>query len=158
MDAPTATLLAALAAAVASLLTLFVKGRTEWRAELRATNRKKLEDHVDNLGDAIHKILACSVLRVRDQNTDNRNYWDNRIREARKTLRQLRPRVRYQLWGLDDGLKALICLPGWINAQQSKQVSSLLEAGTRLRSSLDEAIRRCYQQGRTPTPLERRKR
>jgi hypothetical protein len=155
MDAPTATLLAALAAAIASLLTLLLKTRTEWRAELRATNRKKLESLVDDIGDAMHKLVACCILKVRDQDTDNRNYWNDRIDDARKTLRRLRPRVRYQLWGLDEGLKALICLPDWTRTRQPHELSTLLDAASRLRNSLDEAIRRCYQRGRTPSLLER---
>jgi len=155
MDAPTATLVAALVAAAASLLTLLLKSRTEWRAELRATNRKKLESLVDDLGDAMHKLVACCVLKVRDRSVENRIYWDDRIGEARKTLRRLRPRVRYQLWGLDEGLKAIICLPDWVNNDETEGVSLLLNAATALRISLDKAIRRCYQQGRTPSLFER---
>src|SRR5215467_12213045 len=155
MDGPTATLIAASAAAGASLLTLLMKTRSEWRAELRATNRKKLEALVDDVGDAMYKLVACCVLKVRDQDTDNSDYWNGRIGEARKTLRQLRPRLRYQLWGLDDGLKALICLADWIQGKESQKLSTLLKAASELRSALDESIRRCYQQGRTPGFVER---
>lgn len=155
MDASTVTLVAALIAAAASILSLLLRSRSELRAELREINRKKLESLVDDLGDAMHKLVACSTLRVRDKEDANIGYWDSKIHEARTSLRKIRPRVRYQLWGLDEGLKALIVLPDWLNPKPATDLSQLLGAAHRLRETLDQSIRLCYRQGRTPTLLDR---
>ena len=155
MDAPTATLVAALTAAIASIASLVLRSRSELRAELRETNRKKLESLVDDLGDAMHKLVACSTLRARDRDQANAQYWDSKIVEARTTLRKIRPRVRYQLWGLDEGLKALIALPDWLTSKTATDTSQLLSAAHGLRASLDQSIRLCYRHGRTPTILDR---
>ena len=138
MDASTVTLVAALIAAAASILSLLLRSRSELRAELREINRKKLESLVDDLGDAMHKLVACSTLRVRDKEDANIGYWDSKIHEARTSLRKIRPRVRYQLWGLDEGLKALIVLPDWLNPKPATDLSQLLGAAHRRQHALCE--------------------
>jgi len=155
MNATTATLVAASIAATASILTLILRVGSEWRTELRKVNRSRLEPHVADLGDAIHKIVATSVLSVRDERTANVEYWRKLKADARRTLRQLRRTLRYPLWGLDDGIKALICLPDWVTPDDSADYDAVLLAATKLRASLDNSIRRCYRDGRPPTLFER---
>jgi hypothetical protein len=132
LDATSATLIAALVAALASTLGLALRIRADSRAELRRAYRGRLEPILEEIGDALHKIVACSVLAVRDKETENRRYFDSKKREAREVLRRLRPRVRYQLWGLDDGFKTLIALPDCVSASNrtGKGSRSLAQPGT----------------------------
>ncbi|MCP4264057.1 MAG: hypothetical protein GY777_00520 [Candidatus Brocadiaceae bacterium] len=125
---------------------------SDWHSELRETNRRKLEPLVTDLGDALYKVVATNVLSVRDQRTKNVEYWRQLKADARKKLRQLRPKLRYPLWGLDDGIKALICLSDWIDSTGN---DSILQAATKLRATLDNSIRRCYRFGRPPSLFER---
>ena len=94
MDATTATLVAASITAIASILTLILRVGSEWRTELRKINRSRLEPHVADPGDALYKIVATSVLSVKDQRTANVEYWRKLKADARKTLRQLRRTLR----------------------------------------------------------------
>ena len=153
MDATSATLIAALVAALASTLGLALRIRADSRAELRRANRDRLEPILEEIGDALHKIVACSVLAVRDAGTENRRYFDLKKREARDVLRRLRPRVRYQLWGLDDGLKTLMALPDWVDARGVKDHDQLLIHASALRLAIDQAIRKAYRNGGPPSAL-----
>ncbi len=154
-DRGLATLLAALAAALASILTLVLRARSDRIAELRAANRDRLEPLLERLGNALYKIVACSVLAVRDSDTSNRAYYDEKKAEAQRELRALRGQVRYQLWGLDAGFKTLLQLPDWVNSKSIPDYDELLAAASDLRLRLDQSIQRCYRDGRPPSFLDR---
>jgi hypothetical protein len=94
MDTASATLLAALVGAVASLVTLWLTIRHRGKRAFRAAQESKLDSVVDELGDAIYQTVACSVLALRDRDARNRPYWTERVRESRSTLRRLRPKLR----------------------------------------------------------------
>jgi hypothetical protein len=120
IDAPLATLVAVIIAALASILTLVLRIVGDRSAESRATYRKHLEPLIEDLGNSLHMIVACSVLSVRDRDSKNCEYWEKKKAEARTILRRIRPRIRYQLWGLDEGIKALMCLPDWVIVKNDK--------------------------------------
>lgn len=155
MDSAKATLIASVLAATASLVTLMLRAIADRHAEARSTFRQSLGPAIEELGNALHMTVACSVLSVRDRDTANRSYWDDKKAEARKMLRKLRPRLRYQLWGLDDGIKAMICLADWTGGTNQLEYTRLLNAATKLRKALDASVRRCYLKGRPPSLPER---
>jgi hypothetical protein len=155
IDGPGATLTAAVVAAVASILTLGVRLGADARAEMRQANRSRLVPLLADIGDSLHKLVACSVLAVRDTDTSNRSYYDGKKREARDSLRKLRAQLRYQLWGLDDGFKTLIALPDWIDARGIADYDRLLKSASELRLALDLAILSAYRTGMPPSLFSR---
>jgi len=155
VETTTATLIAAAIAAAASIITLVLRLSSDRSAEARRAYREGLGPVIQELGNALHMTVACSVLSIRDQETSNRDYWESRKAHARAALRKLRPQLRYQLWGMDDGLKAMICLPDWVTTNNERDYDHLLNAATDLRRALDESIRRCYHGGRPPSLVER---
>jgi hypothetical protein len=150
--------LAAGIAAGASVLNLVLRAHSERRAELRETNRKALEPFAVELGGALHSIVACSYLIVhRRDDSRQQPKWRARAEKARETLRAVRPKVRYQLWGLDEGIQILTRIPDWVvrNHGNLERVVSVLEGASDLVVSLDGSIQRCYRYGRPPSVIER---
>lgn len=154
MDQPTATLIAATIAAVASFISLIHKEGSERSAEHREIVRERLRPLIEELGDSIHKIVACWVMAIKDDDRNNLAYWETKQDEAKQSLRSIRYRTRYQLWGLDDGLKALLSLPE-VHFEDRASLEHLIVPITKLRIALDVSIRNCYQHGRMPSLFER---
>lgn len=157
VDKETATLIAAATAAVASLLGLFLRSRHERLTELRVAHRKALEPLVEGLGDALHEIVAASNILLKPMSDKQRPRWLARSQRAQATLRQLRPRLRYPLWGLDLGLRSLIRLPDWVSRRGATPANTekLIRSATYLREAIDYAVRNCYRYGRQPNLVER---
>lgn len=155
LSAPLATLLAATIAAVASILVLFLRLRSGESAEARAAYRDELRPYVQEIGDALYMLVACATLYARDHATNNRDHWNRQLDTAAGKLRAARFRVRYQLWGLDEGLRTMVFLSFWIRQAEADERAQLIEAATRLRQRLDRVIMRCFLRGRPPTLSER---
>lgn len=153
------TVFAATIAAIASLATLALNLRAQLRAELRVAQRKFLEPHVLTLGEALHNLLASSYVLLDARSDESRAKWLERAQTEQARIKELIPKLRYPLWGLDSGLRALTRLPDWVYHRRgdSAQSAELLAAADALRLALDESIQGCYAAGRRPTWLERRR-
>ena len=160
MDQGTVTLIAAAIAAFASVLTLALRATSKRKAELREINRQALEPFVVELGESIHNLVACSFMIFRYQG-DSRQQpkWRARAEAAREVLLSVRPKVRYQLWGLDTGLRVLIRLPDWIVRKHADmdKTTAVLDAAGELCEALDLSIQKCYRFGRPPNAIERKR-
>jgi hypothetical protein len=160
ITAPEATLIAATAAAIASISSLVVNIYFQGQAERRISYRKSLEAFLPELAKALYTTMASSnVLAKIPSDTSKYVNWRKRAGEARKSLHELRYQVRYQLWGLDDGLRTLTRIPNWIEHARGRDelVSALLIEATGLRELIDEVIRKAYAKGSPPNWWQRRK-
>ena len=153
MTEQTATLIAAGIAAGASVITLVLQFIEQRSAEMRAAYRTGLHEHLSPLGEAIHQTLACSTILLKANKSEEAyRKWRDRGREAQTKLKGLRIRVRYQLWGLDEGLNTLTRIPDWTDhaRKDPKRADQLLWCAKRLGEMLDRGIRAAYYSGTTP--------
>lgn len=157
ISAPIATLLASSIAAIASVVVLVMRLRSGESAEARAAYRDELRPYVQEMGDALYMLVACATLYARDHATKNRDHWNRQLDAAAHKLRGIRFRVRYQLWGLDEGLRSMVFLSFWIRQAEAgeEERKLLVAAATRLRKRLDRTVMRCFLQGRPPNLRER---
>jgi hypothetical protein len=150
------TLVAALIAAVCSIASV---GITSWQnrsLNSRNAHRELLASILPDLGQALHQCMACSsIIADRMVTGQEQKGWQARASEAKTKLKELRWRVRYPLWGLDEHIRTIALVPDWVNQLQhdpSKAVKLATSADC-LAKSLDEAIRRSYSNGQPPTWL-----
>jgi hypothetical protein len=147
------TLVAAVVAALASVLRLVL----DRLAEGRASNRALVQPLILEMGEAIDGIVAASTaLATTETPRTFRSYYTKAFHEREK-LKVLRPRLRYVLWGFDEGLLVLERLPVWCARARSDRDRSarLLIHASALRQVIDVAAVRCYRSGRQPSALER---
>ena len=129
ISAPIATLVASSIAAIASVVVLVMRLRSGESAEARAAYRDELRPYVQEMGDALYMLVACATLYARDHATKNRDHWNRQLDAAAHKLRGIRFRVRYQLWGLDEGLRSMVFLSFWIRqAEAGEEERKLLVA------------------------------
>lgn len=153
MTAQEATLIAAIIAAVASVAKLFFDRFSENRSSFRAL----LQPLVAELGEALYGIVATCTVATKAQSDRRFSTWYSKSLREKEKLKALRPKLRYPLWGIDEGLRVLIRLPDWLqHARKDKARAGLLvRRATRLRSLMDAVALRCYRNGRLPDAMER---
>jgi hypothetical protein len=151
------TLIAALIAAIVSIISLFVHLIAQHSAELRKAHRETLESFMHDLGESLYSTIATSDILLKAQSPPSIINWRKRADDAKTRLKELRAKLRYPLWGLDKALKTISRLPDWIeHARQSpNHARNILRAGVSLGRSLDSTIRKCYMYGRPPRLHER---
>lgn len=153
----TTTLVAAVIAAAASMLGVLVTGLSIYfdrRTTKEDRHRELLSPYVVDLGDVLHQIVACSQVVVnRAKAGEPTEKWERLAGEACAKLKVLRLRVKYPLWGLDEGLSELTRLASYVSHQRDHADlrQPLLDAANALRTRLDDAIRGSFVQGRAPS-------
>ncbi len=153
MTAQEATLIAAVIAAVASVSKLFFDRFSENRSSFRAL----LQPLVADLGESLHGVVATCYVMARSNSDEQHANWHDKAKRERDKLKALRPKLRYPLWGIDDGLRVLLRLPEWTaHARgQPQRLDLLIVRATRLRETIDAVALRCYRNGRLPNFFER---
>src|SRR5947209_474329 len=103
------------------------------------------------------KTVATSNMLMSNQGEEAVRNWRTRAAHAQENLKALRSKVRYPLWGLDEGIRTLSRLPDWIDHLRQYPVSrtEVFESSAALAESLDRIIRRAYSRGRPPTLIDR---
>jgi len=152
---PLATLGAALVAAGAALLTLFVTGRSARHAEMRVSQREVIQPYLQPLSAAVHECIALSFT-VRRTSVKNKpaEGWISKAREASETMKTLRTELRYVLPGLDNGLRVLSLLPHWaihVRDLESDRPERMLEAAGKLVAAIDDCVLRVSTKGLQPS-------
>lgn len=68
-------------------------------------------------------------------------------------LKQLRWKIRYPLWGIDEGLKTIGRLHDWsLHFKKTpEEAKKLLDQGDMLRKAIDKVIKSSYINGRPPS-------
>jgi hypothetical protein len=157
MATTTITIIVSLIAAITSLLSLVININSSKRREIREGNRKTIEPLIEELGKQIYGVIAAIALLYKDDSVKNQKYWNSQVLAAQRKLRELRPKLRYPLWGLDDAIKTLILLPGLAKLAEKKDLHTVIVLATYLRKAMDNVIRKCFKYGRTPNYIERKK-
>lgn len=150
------TLLAAVIAAVVSLMTLLLNILTARSAELRKVHRDVLTTHIHDLGDCLHQTVATSNILLKNKTDESIANWRDKAAAAKSKLKALRIKLRYPLWGLDSAFKTISLLPDWIDHVRlyPEHSAIVLDKGNALGQLLDRTVRRCYMRGRSPNWLE----
>jgi len=158
VDQGLATLIAASIAAFAALLTLVIQLSSQRYAELRVAHRQSLVPYTAELGEALHSVIATSRVLLKTKSEVAYNKWRAYGRKAQAELKELRPKLRYPLWGADFGIKVLTRLPDWTDHLRGEpgRADRLLERANNLRIWIDRAVRRGYLDGRPPSWLQKR--
>lgn len=148
-----ATLIAAVIAAAASLAGLAFNIRAQSRSEICKANRSLLGPHLNGIARALHEVLASSTILTKARTDESRANWRARAVNAQSTIKEIRSELRYPLWGIHEGLRVLSRLPNWLEHTQdsSSGANDIWAAGNKLRGALDLAIRDAYRFGRPPS-------
>ena len=152
IDRGLATLIAAALAAVISILTFILTLFFNRKGEIRAARRKTLEEFIYDLSDSVHQLIAISNILLKNKTTESRSNWSEKAEQAKNKLKELRPKIRCALWGLDKPIKVLTRLPDYTQyTLESVETSkSVVKRGSKLGDVLDNCIRKCYLNGRSP--------
>ncbi len=153
LTAVEATLYGAILVAALSVAKLLYDRLHEGRAEFRALLRPYLLEYAE----AIYGVLACCAVLAKTANPEQRGHWVEKSRKEAEKLALLRPKLRYALWGLDEGFRVLIRLPGWTchAVSDSRRAAELIDKATRLRITMDRVALRCFRSGRPPGWISR---
>lgn len=153
----TATLLAAIIAAVASIVVFLFQVLSSYDAESRGAHRQIIEPYLADIGESLHSILATSEIMMKAKTDVSYNEWKRKAHVSQDTLKGIRGKVRYPLWGIDEGIRVMIRVPNWITHFKTRVPGSrkMLDTADALRITLDDVIRNSYSRGRPPTVLDR---
>ena len=147
------TLFAASIAAVASMASLGIGLAEKRRTELREAQRAALEAHVVALGESMYAVIAASQRMASSVEDSRFRKHKERATQSALDLDRVRRQVRYSLWGINDQLHDLVLLPRWIEFMRGNRAATdeLIARATELRAIVDEVIRVCYLEGRSPS-------
>lgn len=158
LDAPTATLVAATFAGGVAFLNVLLTVWNTRRAEDRSQYRLLLQPHVVELCEAMYEIGACA--KVAGQNHDvgkasSAENWLKKASIATNRLKKARLSVRFAMPSLSEGLRVMTRVGNWVAHRKREVVvrDELLESATKLRESLEDAIRTAYLSGKPPGRL-----
>lgn len=157
MTTQEATLIAAAIAAFASVVTLAMNLRAQKTSEMRVSYRASLEPYIHELGAALHEIMATSnIYLFRAKSDESRANWRTKHENARDSIKELRLKVRYQLWGIDGGLNTISKVGDHSThlLDDDKRARELIENASKLRELLDLVIMRSFKRGAPPTIIE----
>lgn len=157
IDRELATLVAAYIAAIVSVMTFFLTLLFNRRTEIRAARRKTLESFIFEISDSVHQLIAISNIFLKNKTITSRENWNEKAEKAKNDLKTLRPKIRYALWGLDKPIKVLTRLPDYTQyTLESLEVAKqIVLKGSNLGDYLDNCIRKCYLNGRSPRFYEK---
>lgn len=152
MTAPEATLIAAIIAASATVITLMFTLINKRGEEYRTAHRDVIAEDLKAIGKCVHEVLALSNIQLK---TIAGTQHPDRYRaaaDAAKRLKEKRLDVRYTLWGIDDALRTLARLPDWIgHAKPSPETAQLLFSQAKdMGEQIDLAVRIAYVEGKPP--------
>lgn len=155
MSKETATLVAAIIAASASIIGVLLAAFQKRREEVRAATRQAVAENLNELGRLIHETIALSTLQSKYTSDANHKLKYASARAAAAKLKSKRLDVRYSLWGIDAGLRELTRLPDWIGHAKNDEdaMANILLAARDLGDVLDAAIRSVYLNGALPSML-----
>jgi hypothetical protein len=89
IDRGTATLIAAIIAAISSLIVLFSKRG----AEIRTARRKSLEKYISDLSSSIHQLIATSNILLKAKTSESQTNWKVKAESAKDQLKKIRPEL-----------------------------------------------------------------
>lgn len=149
-----AILVAAGIAAIASVGGLFINAWAAFVTERRSAYRFSLQESFLELGQVLYEVMALSS-KMRKSNSDEAfAAAREQAEEVAKQADELRRKLMYALWGIEDGVKQIVWVPTCMallkNHRKGERAKGVLEKGTSLRMSLDKAVRHAYLSGKPP--------
>ena len=158
----------AFAAALVALLGNCLVSAFKSGQDYKMAYRSRLAEFDAIIGGAMYQLLACcsmyglklsqdkELLTGEKQKSDfvkSLNKWREKADEQRKALEDCRHKARYVLYGLDEGLRTLTRMPGWLchYSAAPDKINALKESADKLRKELDAAILYSYMKGRPPS-------
>lgn len=161
MDAAVAAAtVSACVAAGALLLTTVANVVGGGKNEARSAHRELLGAYLAQLGRDIKGVVAAStVYQERVLAGKSLEGWRSRAIMHGNSLNDLRADVRYLLYGLDDGLRDLSRVAGWIQHfnDMPEKAQVVLASADLLRGTLDSTIARSYRRGEPPSSRDQRR-
>ena len=85
IDRGLATLIAAIIAAISSLIVLFLKKNEE----IRSANRKSLENYIKDLSGSIHQLIATSNILLKAKTEESQDNWKEKAEKAKETIKKI---------------------------------------------------------------------
>lgn len=166
-----ATIIASAIAFTASIISLYTHFIFSKKGEIRAANRKILDKYIIVLSTSIYQIKAASTILIENKKPhrpENQKTWLANLEVACLTLRAVRVKCRFPLWGLDEELNSL----SKMNVYMTNLLLKLQEASAKnsnedikiiddmakalknsvigLGDAIDGCINDCYRKGRLP--------
>ena len=152
MTDPTATLISAVIAAGAGIVVIILQVIGDWGSESRGAHRLIIQPYLEKLGEAIFSIVATCDIMLKTKTDESHASWKAKAHGAQVSLKDIRAKIRYPLWGLDEGIRALTRLPNWtaLFRRRPVEAKALLKRADQLRWAIDLAVRHSYTYGRPP--------
>jgi len=146
-------LIASFSSLAVTVLNYIATGENARRQAIRSI----LEQDIRELGNVIYSIVAHSKILVEAGPKDKRDDVKQKIEEGRGKLNTLRGKVRYSLWGMDEGFRAIRSVPVYAAhcLENKERGRKLIRMASTLRGSLDKAISDAYALGQRPSTCRR---
>ncbi len=158
-ESEVALIAAGSAAAVSLLVTLATLVSTR-RGQAESAHRTILAPFLEELGSNLAGVVATStVFLKRVESGQDLTPWRDRAERHAEALKDLRARVRYPLFGVEDGLLVLSRVASWVQHFKGRIETGeeLLRAADELRAGLDRVIAKSYRRGQPPSWFDRRR-
>lgn len=147
------TLVAACAAAAASIVNAVLTIWAGRQGERRRQYRELLAPHVVEFAEHLHQIGASAQIIVKrlQLGQDTGNYLQ-RCKDACSGLDTLRRKLKYPLWEICEGIRVLTRLGGWLRHRLNRveDADRLVGQAEELRLALDLAVKGAFLRGRPP--------
>lgn len=148
----TVTLIAALIAAVTSVLTLALNIIASLGAEGRAAHRTILGETIGELGEVLHGLMACSTVMIKTKSDESFVKWEGKAKEAQSRLNSIRIKLKYPLWGLDQPLRTMRACSWTAHYRHDGNAArDFLRLADALREQIDLAVKASYASGNPPS-------
>jgi hypothetical protein len=160
IDAPHATMIAALIAAAASFVSLLINLRAGKNGEMRAAHRATIAPYLEGLSEDIHEVVAGVVL-VRKRRTNNQTdvtQWLAVSKAAGERLKVTRQKTTYILPGMGEALRELSLASDHVATYKDvsgTNADELVAAYQALADRLNKAIEASYRTGVPASFLQR---
>ncbi len=136
-----------------SLVNLLLNQRAGFRGEVRTQYRNLLSPHIVEFGEQLHEAVAMANIAAKRAATGQpTDQYQKKCRAACARLKELRRKLKYPLWEIDEPIRTITRLGSWMDHRLSepKKAEALVAEAEKLRNALDRAIRSSFVRGRPP--------
>lgn len=152
-DAPIATAVAALVAALASIVSLFFTIRAARFSEMRIAHRKAIEPYLVSLSTDIHEVIAGIVVARKriEAGQEDAAKWIRKSQDAGDRLKITRKKTLYFLPKLQDSLRELSLAGDHIATYKNlsnTNVDQVVSAYRTLSDRTNKAVELSYRRGK----------
>lgn len=148
------TAFAAIIAAFASLITLAFTIVTSFGIDRKVAHRASIQESLNEMGGFLYQIVALSETMRKSKS--EQKFADNRYRARLACLKldEISRRLRYALWGIDEGFRTMRMIPSYIanlkDVRFDEDAVKVIAMATSLRCILDKAVMNSYLNGTSP--------